>query len=429
MTLSLPTLLDNLRQMSDDELSTFLASNPDIFKKAQKALQEAKRKELEIATRKNEKAASAAGLVFDLKSWTRARRLVTEPFNEVNAAELASMLAKTDPRSTPENEKSLMCYALDYLSEKQRVSMDWPWVLASAGAPMGLPEIESFIRLLSKRSSLNDAGPNARELFLRSLGQDLEWGVFETTLKGSKVVPTGLVDLLDHHCFSAYGSQNAKDPQCWRALENLARAGCAPPSIKDDPSNFRHGGRPWQNMASQQTDGPEASEAKVAAFEAMIELGWCDKGQVALNDNLSPRSAGGADRKGQKDYLTDCGSRASIHFLPFAPSSMEIFAMLCEREQRMGFERYDEVGRSRLFLLNERLRRQGSNPAGIKVVLAMAQRAMDLGDPPESVNGQNPLAKCADQNLAEIVHAAIELRELGGVSAGSSAARKRSSSI
>ena len=50
-------------------------------------------------------------------------------------------------------------------------------------------------------------------------------------------------------------------------------------------------------------------------------------------------------------------------------------------------------------------------------------------DPPESVNSQNPIAKCGDKALADVLAAAIEKRELGGSVASPTVARRRSASL
>lgn len=414
--------LRSLKSLTDDELSSALSLDPELLKKAQKALLDAKRKEADNAKRKSEETSLSSGRPFDLKIWARAKRLVSGPYNEANATDMTACLAKTDPSTTPEGEKSLLRHAMDYLSERDRVGLDWPAAVYDAGVDFGYEEAKSFINLFQART-LSNLGPKGRKLFLGALSRDLPWADFEKRMLGEKSLHMGLIDFIQKMCFSPYGASERAEAAPWEALENLASRGCKPLSTQVDANSYSKD-LPWQRLIAQSAHGAEAADAKVSAFAAMIDLGWCDVGYTGLTDSL-------VSRKGSAGGLSDCGSRAAVPHFPLIPSSVQLFEMLCERESTKGFERFDAVGRSRLYFINEHMRKS-VRPDAVeerKVMLAMAQRAIELGDQPESVNAQDPLAKCADQHFANMIAAAIEKRDIGGAVGAKASPRKRSSSL
>ena len=396
-----------------------MALDPDLIRKAQKAIHDAKRKEAEAAKIKNELTSASAGRPFDIKAWAKAKKLLTGPHNEANAAEFTSLMLKTDPNITPEGEKSLMVIALEYLNERKQVMLEWPLLVFKSGAALKYPEIESICRLFSGRT-FSDLGEKSKELFLETFLLKAPWAEYEESLTKALVLGKNQKSLIEFYrgkvFISGYGSSAyAKDPKSWQGLENLVASGCAELSTVPENSSYRPQ-ISWESLISHGTENPEASQAKVSAFSLMIDQGWCDQGYTPLTDNLIPHQ----DKTTTKgSSLLNCGSRSCINHLPIESSSFEIFTMLCERESQLGFTRYDDVGRSRLYFINEKLRqcgRNGDDPKNRKIIMALAQKALDLGDPPESINPQNPLARACDQAFSEMIAAAIEKREISGVS-------------
>lgn len=424
--------LSNLKALSDDELSSALALDPDLIRKAQKAIVEAKRKEAEAAKIKNEQTAAAAGRPFDGKAWAKAKKLLTGPHNEANAAEFTALMAKTDPNIAPEGEKSLMAIALEYLNERKQVMLEWPLLVFKSGAKMNYPEIESLCRLFASRS-FSDLGDKSKDLFLETFLIKAPWAEYEEALGQSAILGKAQKSLIEFYrgkvFASSYGGAAcSKAPKAWEGLENLVASGCV--ELSNAPENGSY--RPqisWESLISQPTENPAASQAKVSAFSLMIDKGWCDKGYTGLTDNLIPHQ----NKTNLKNSsLINCGSRSCINHLPLESSSFEIFTMLCERESQQGFTRYDDVGRSRLYFINEKLRqcgRTGDDPKKRKIIMALAQKALDLGDPPESLNPQNPLARASDQGFSEMIAAAIDKREISGVSATTKVNGPRSRSL
>lgn len=424
MTTKPNDLLTMLRDMTDDQFSSALAMDPDLIKKAQKALLDAKQKKIEIDRQKSLDLAAASGRPFDLKSWSRLKKLITGPYNEANALDFQATIVKTDPNITPEGEISLMKLSMDYLSERDRVQLEWPLVVFNSGAQFGYDEISSIITLFTRRGGIQDLGEPSRTLFAQVFCLAQPWAEHESKLIGAKILSVGLAELYQNIAFGGHSSGKAsKEARNWEAIETLARAGCQALSTKIDGNAYR-AAMLWEGLIAQPVDTSDAVEAKTSAFNTIINLGWCDTGVTNLSDNLVVQDA-------KSSNLPNCGSRSSLAHLPLDASGIEIFNMLCERESQQGFERYDPVGRSRLYFANERMRqlRGGDHGKERKVLLAIAQRCMELGDPPESVNSQNPLAKAADPHFAQVLASAIERRELGSIVSGASAPRVKTRSL
>jgi hypothetical protein len=425
MTTKPNDFLTMLRSLTDDQFSSALALDPELIKKAQKALQDAKQKKIEIDKQKSLELAASTGRPFDLKSWMRAKKLITGPHNETNSLDFQNTIAKTDPNITPEGEVSLMKISMDYLAERDRVMLEWPLAVFKSGANFGYDEVESLVKLFSRRGGIPDLGEASRGLFSSVFCLAQPWKEHEAKLMANKTIPGPLVEFLQKIAFGGNNYSNSKpktEPRNWEALENLARAGCLSFSTKVDTSSYRST-LAWEQLVGEHTEGVLPAEAKVSAFSAMIDLGWCDSGVTPTTDNLSVHGS-------KSNSVINCASRSVLAHMPLDGSGLEIFNLLCEREAGKGFERYDALGRSRLYFANERLRQLRGSDIGKeqKVILAVAQRCLELGDPPESVNSQNPLAKAADSHFSHILTAAIERRELGAV-AGAGSARPKARSL
>lgn len=413
--------LSTLQALSDDDLSTAFATDPVLLKRTQKALLEAKVKQADMIKKKAAQAAVDVGYPFDLKAWTKARRILTGPFNASNAAELSAAFALSHPSITPTGEKSLLVTALEYLAERERVELDWPALVYKAGAEISYPEIKALMELYRTRPH-DSLGPQSRNMLHDILQRPLDWADIEKRLIADNAISRGLVERLKSLSFQSY--YVGSDTGAWASLENLARRGCIAFPQTLNPLNSHQSEFDWQLLIKRTVEDGEVAAAKVSAFEAMIDLGWCDVGLTSTTDNLN--------LKHSATTSLNCGSRAALAHLTMDASSVSIFMMLCEREGQKGFKRYDELGRSRLYFVNERMRliRHDNNIATARKVLStMAQHALELGDEPESVNAQNPLAKCADEHMSNVISAAIEKRELGAVSGQVSVQRRRATSL
>ena len=421
MTVEPNAFLERLRNLPDDQLALAFASDPEFLKKAQKALTEAKRQESESARARAEIAARGDGEAFDLKAWSKAKTLVTGPHNTANQQDLTAALAKTSVNVTPEGARSLLCQALDYLAEKQAVTFEWPCDLRAAGARVGAEEVVSLFKLLAKRPDFYKLGMRSRDFMHEVLNLPLPWADLEKRLAADKSLfdAKGIVDYLFDRSlnFSGYHNAQSDAPEAWNAMANLARLGCRPLTMGRPDNNMSSIMLRWQSLARLTPMDEQTAEAKVDAFEAMVALGWCDKGCAALTDNLlapagSERFALAPNSPGVAPLL-DAGSRAALSTLCLHPSSVPIFDMICEREELSGFPRFDAVGRTRLYWANERARTQGAPSA---VVGAWAQKCLELGDAPDSVNAQNPLAKCSTESLRRLLSAQIERAALSASS-------------
>jgi hypothetical protein len=416
MSDKLDILSQHIESLSDDDLAEAMMRHPETIKRAQKAIAEARRKEAENF--KAQAAASGSALSFDAKAWQKAKRLLTGPYNDANAAELKDIFKTTDPSISPPSEPSLMVIALEYLAERQQVDISWPTVVFNAGCKMETAEVGALCALIHKRGGgASNLGEAALDMLRKSLGRPFDWVAAEKELQASK--PTlfassgsGLSDFLRQNTLRDYynTSPSSRGLDAWKAFENLARQGCAAPK---NPAEF------WVKLASAEAEDDRAGDAKADAFEPMIARGWCDSAPTHVTDNL----------RASASDLINCGSRAALNFMALDSSAGAIFGMLCDREAEIGFERYDKLGRSRLFFLNERLRglsRNDAEPAQRKILLQLAQRCLELGDSPESVNCQNPLVRASHADLASVLSTAIEAREIRGSFGAAPASRRKS---
>ena len=402
--------LETLKLLNDDDFASALAADPDLIKRAQKAVAEAKRIEAENIKRKTAKLAAQAGLPFDVKLWMKAKRLISGPYNDSNHAELKSILSQCTPNISPEGEDSLLSISLDYLADKTRVAFDWPKALYDLNAESNYPEIKRFFMLFKKRQ-VSDLGNDAITVFTQILGQNEDWADIEKKLIEENILSPfkTLSDFFKTKIFTSYTSNPPERAVLfWKALSNLVEKGCQPFLHLED-SNIGYSGIQWEQLANVTPSHPDIAKAKVETFKIMINRGWCDVGYTRLTDSLENRSLIGSSHR---YFIKDCGSRCCIDKLPSDTSSIEIFNMLCMREQELGFDRYDAVGRSRLYFINEKGRNNSSEPEHQKIIASMARIALDLGDPPESVNPQNPISKCSSQFMAEVIASSIERNEL-----------------
>lgn len=420
------SFLDSLHALTDDELSDILAHSPEMIRRAQKALADAKRKAGDAA-QAQASLAKGSGALFDLKAWQKAKRLVMGPYNPANLLEIQALFKLTHPSCAPAGERSLLCESLDYLASKAQVLMDWPHALVEAGAEFGEPEAFCCIELFCKRG-MGGLGPNAYPFFLNFFNLDAPWASREALLEKaliksdnpgfSRDCSSGLIaffkKLAFDQCYSAEADSTANGNR-WTALSKLVSAGCKP------PAKFKNASNPvWEQLIG--VSAPQAAvESKILAFASMIKKGWIDEGTASFSDNLRM----GKDTPSYGSLMVNCGSRSVILYCAMDGTAQDIFAAMCEREEAIGFARYDGVGRSRLYFINERLRQ--NRPQEASMLLSMARLAIELGDPPESVNAQNPLAKAATPDMATALSVEIERRDLGSSIAGSpAAARKRS---
>lgn len=424
------SFLASLNALSDDELSDILANSPDMIRRAQKALADAKRKAADAA-QEQANLAKVSGQLFDLKAWQKAKRLVTGPYNPVNLLEIQALFKLTHPAGAPVGERSLLCESLDYLASKAQVVLDWPHALVEEGAEFGEPEAFSCMELFCKRS-MGELGPNAYPFFLNFFNQDAPWAEREASLSKAllkskdsgfvKDCSSGLIaffkKLAFDQCYSREVDATSQGNR-WTAISMLVAAGCNP------PAKFKNALNPvWEQLIGVHAS-QAAAESKISAFAALIKKGWIDEGTSVFSDNLRL----GKEATVYGALLKNCGSRSIVQHCAADASVEGIFAAMCEREEAIGFARYDGLGRSRLYFINERLRgNRGAEEA--TQLLSMARLAIELGDPPESVNAQNPLAKAASADMATTLSVEIERRDLGSTIAGASvstATRKRSS--
>lgn len=424
------SLFASLSALSDEELSDILARSPELIRRAQKALSDAKRKAA-ISAAASMSEASGPGLArsFDLKSWQKAKRLITGPHNAANAQELEELFKLTHPAATPPGERSLLLESLEYLAGKTQVLLEWPLAVFRAGGEFDEPETSAFLDLFIKRGP-SELGPNAQPFFVAFFNQSAPWASREPLLDQAllkcqnprfvKDCQAGFVAFFKKIAFDQCHSLDAKGPNRWTALGNLVSAGCRPCPREAQAGIFA--GMPWESLISVPAPG-EALDDKIDAFLAMVKRGWLDHGTAAPSDNLQrPPSLPAGE-----SAFANCGSRSIVRHCSPDGSMARIFAAMCDREESVGFSRYDALGRSRLYFINERARcaHNGDNQSDL---VSMARLAMELGDSPESVNAQNPLAKASTSDIRDALAVEIERRDLGSATP-SAAPRRRASAL
>lgn len=410
-----PAKIKSLLTLSDGDLITAMTQDPDFFKRAQKAMAEAKKREAEKKRLEGQEASAQGGPAhIDPKAYLRARRLVEGPFNDENLGALADILKEASPDSAPPGEPSLMTAAFNYLGTKERVELQWPAALADLGARAGESEIGAMQALYAKRSY----GLDGRSASLPGLlfSREGDWAEIEKKL--SFPLAAFLKGQVGHRHQS--GGWNATN---WSALKNLVEAGCEQPAASGS-----YGLENWQELAQQELGPPgsdkaseraRASEPRRECFRAMVAAGWIQTGCTPLTDSL--RFAGSS----QNYNMQNTCSRAFLTNCALDETAIEIFSLLCDEEDsRANFSRYDSVGRSRLYFINERARSVSFQQAPTQgaVCMQLIQECLDRGDPPISVNAQNPLAKAANDKVAGMLRSQIERLELAGAASADGAA-------
>lgn len=399
--------LSALSSLSESDLAALLARNADFLKKTQAALVQAKRLEAERKAR--EEAAARGEQPFDEKSFERAKRLVCGPANDETKAALRALAPKLNLSFAPEGSKTLMATALDYLTSKERVELTWPSILRELGAPLDAPAAEIMVSLYRSRSG--SLGSEARSFLLWGLRQDLPWADVETSLRepSKTLAGSGLLDFL----MTQRGGGEWGVPE-WDAVSNLVESGVRAPSNSTNTSyiSYHSAAHGWEQLLSRPAAAAEqgSATAKARAFSLMIERGWCDEGIAPVWDNLTAPN-------GSEARIPNAGSRTMLAFAALDSALLDIFQTQCEREDRSGsFSRYDELGRSRLYFINERLRQSSRNDATSEtLLLSLAKVALQRGDPPASVNAQYPLAKASTKAMRGLLSSALERDELHGI--------------
>lgn len=400
--------IDSLIALTDEDLVSLLSKDPGFFKRAQKAMLEAKRLEAE-RKRADELATLGAGI--DPKVYAKAAAMIQGPYNEANNAELRSLLTGSNISAAPDGSPSLLTLSLDYLSTKQRVELHWPAILVSLGATAGETEMRSLKSLYEHRSY--GLGGFSNQLPGMILSRPGPWSEIETK------IGLPLAAFLE----KISGQGNLWGAKTWKAMKNLAESGCpcpAPASALNPEF--------WQGLSERPLPAAaplkpaarvKAAEARRECFAAMLAAGWITRGSIRLSDSLRPNFAS------QPGSNLSCDpSMALLHSGAIDETALDIFSLLCESEIGSGsFHRYDDVGRSRLFFLNERFRSMGDqNGAASAILLALAQACLERGDIPESVNPQNPITRSANKQMAGMLGSWIERAELGGAAASAPAA-------
>lgn len=403
--------VDGLLAVSDADLIAAMAKDPDFFKRAQKAMNEAKRQEAE---RRRSDELAQAGASIDPKIYAKAASMVQGPFNDQNNADLRSLLAGQNVNAAPPGQPSLLTLSLDYLATKQRVELSWPAILVTLGAEAGEAEMKAVKALYTQRSYGLDGFSNQLPGMIFSKKGD--WAAIEAA--------TGLTfaTFLDQHA----NRRNLWNSTSWRGMRNLAQAGCsmpAPPNASSSPF--------WQSLGERALPAadpdkpsarPKAADARRECFAALIQAGWVQSGLSRLSDSLAPPAGH------QGGYLACPPSMAFLQSGTVDETMLDLFTMLCQAEAKANaFHRYDDVGRSRLFFANERARHT-NDPAAAAILLSIAQACLELGDKPESVNPQNPIARAANKHIGGMLASWIERAEITGVSPSSPAAAPRAPS-
>ena len=407
--------------LPEDKLAEYLANDPAFFKKAQKAIAEAKRRQDES----KRKEALAPVLGADVpKLYAKAARLVELPFNDINHKAMDELISQGLVLDwAPPQSSSLLKMSLDYLATKERVELRWPHYLTLKGATARVPEIVSLVKLYSRRDPSSLGLPQSMDLPGLLLCQNGPWKEAETELlAGSHKLNTDftLAQFLYTSVSGSYSSEGFGLRE-WQALSQLILSGCSMPAT---PQTDYRRETFWQKTSNLETKPRSAKcvteELKELRASALVErqktfqnLGkkdWVTHSIVNLTDNLEPVLPHSTTKlySGQQNHIESTPSRAFAAGGTLDESFFPIFCDLCDWEETHAQDtKFDALGRSRLYFINERLRAFRDSPKSLPahlLLLSAAQECLARGDSPASVNSQNFSAKAADSSMVEILN-------------------------
>lgn len=406
-------------ELSEEALVAAFLNNPELVKKAQKAMSESKRLETKKKLEEELKEKASAQGVMDQKIYAKAIRMIQNAHNTDNEAEFVKILEGQNVNLPPKGLPSLLTVSLEFLATKERVMFNWPHVLTELGAKAGVDETFAMVQLYTRRD-VSSLGGKSLQFPTTLFTEDFDWKEIEKGVaKKSKEqggsfhsLPAFYVRINQYYRHLGYPAS------VWFSLGQLIRSGC------DQVNSDNHGhGTAWQDLAAIAVkDGTDPESLKlyqerVNCFKAMLEHQWIGEGRTILTDNLLPNRLKKTSSQSyyHNQSVNNTPSRAFLPVMHLANSSLDIFKLLCDYEDKNGITTpYDEVGRSRLYFANERLRSLNYQKTDQDelILLKIMQECLERGDKPESVNAQNFYAKAANIQVEQTLHAWVEKREI-----------------
>ena len=411
------SFLNTLLSLSDEQLGAILANDSELIKKAQKAINEAKRKQEEI---KNKKTLQAESLgTTDPKIYSKALKLVTGPFNDENLNEFNALLNNgLNLSKPPQGEKSLFVISCDYLSTKERVEVKWPYIISINNFIPTDDDIIALHNLKIKRGSGIAGDFNNITGIL--LSYDHNWSFVENKIrglkdsKGSTLFPEfNLADFLYDTATMGY-SRNGLEAHDWKALTQLVKSKCNIDFTVTNGSYYSTKSPFWQKLITSpipaipvkiknnQYTKTDILNAKYDFFKQLADFKLIANGYASLSDNLRQIKPGTTEFD-KENTISISPSRAFISSAILDESFNTIFTLLCNYEEQNSINTtFDTVGRSRLYFVNERIRSDRTNQNS-NILLQTASECLNRGDTVESLNAQNYKAKAASSQLLNIL--------------------------
>ena len=433
--------LQALMGLNEEQLAKFLASDPDFLRRATRAVSEAKKK---IDEEKIREKIAAAPSEQAAKLYPKAVKLVQSAFNEANEKALREMISQGLALDwKPEGSPSLLLAALEYLGTKERVEIDWPDLIVRAGCSASPEDIAGMVRLFKERHN-GSLGAKANALPGILLAKPGDWTAAEALCQKKHGQDFRLARFLFDTRSNGYQSRGFALAD-WQAMGQIVASGCQkPPS--DDKNSYRSKTF-WQHLGESVTlpsqDDPskplsseqkalraDALLAKQETFRAMCRKNWIDEPFADLTDNLAPTEPESHKKTGASRLCTT-PTRGFVAEACVDEAFFPIFVDLCDHEADTGAARkYDSVGRTRLYFINERLRNAGRHRqvACADALLKAASEALARGDDPQSVNAQNYCAKASTQEMVDLLVSWNERLSLGAIGEGSAPKSKKPSS-